>query len=96
MSFPILINQYINMKKKDTSNFEKKILRLEEISELLEAEDTKLENAITLFEEGIELSKECLTTLKNAELKITELKKKISSIDLDEKEHPKKKKGGDY
>jgi exodeoxyribonuclease VII small subunit len=83
------------MKKKDTSTFEKKILRLEEISNLLEAEDTQLEDAIALFEEGIELSRDCLTTLKNAELKITELKKKISSIDLDDREHPKKKKGGD-
>src|SRR3990172_7125896 len=59
------------MKKKETDNFEKKILRLEEISDLLESEDTQLEDAIKLFEEGIELSEDCLTTLKNAELKST-------------------------
>ena len=73
------------MKKKETDNFEKKILRLEEISDLLEAEGTQLEDAITLFEEGIELSKDCLTTLKNAELKITELKKKIDSVSIEGK-----------
>ena len=73
------------MKKKETDNFEKKILRLEEISDMLEAEDTQLEDAITLFEEGIELSKDCLTTLKNAELKITELKKKIDSVSIEGK-----------
>ena len=83
------------MKKKETDNFEKKILRLEEISDLLEAEDTQLEDALMLFEEGIELSKDCLTTLKNAELKITELKKKIDSISPEGIEQPKKKKGGD-
>lgn len=83
------------MKKKETDNFEKKILRLEEISDLLEAEDTQLEDAIALFEEGIELSQDCLTTLKNAELKITELKKKIDSISLEGKEPSKKNKGGD-
>jgi exodeoxyribonuclease VII small subunit len=83
------------MKKKDTNSFEKKILRLEEISELLEADETELEAAIKLFEEGIELSKDCLTTLKNAELKITELKKKIDSINPEGKES-KKKNDGDY
>jgi len=83
------------MKKKETDNFEKKILRLEEISDLLESEDTQLEDAIKLFEEGIELSEDCLTTLKNAELKITELKKKIDSTELANKEPSKKNKGGD-
>lgn len=83
------------MKKKDTGSFEKKILRLEEISDLLEAEETQLEDAINLFEEGIELSKDCLTTLKNAELKITELKKKIDSASHDSKSTLKKKNDGD-
>lgn len=83
------------MKKKETDNFEKKILRLEEISDLLESEDTQLEEAIKLFEEGIELSEDCLTTLKNAELKITELKKKIDSAEVDKKEIAKKNKGGE-
>jgi exodeoxyribonuclease VII small subunit len=79
------------MKKKETHSFEKKILRLEEISDLLEAEETELEDAIKLFEEGIELSKDCLTTLKNAELKITELKKKIDPISRENKESKKNK-----
>lgn len=68
------------MKKKDTLTFEKKILRLEEISNLLESEDTELEEALKLFEEGVELSKDCISTLKNAEVKITELKKKIEAV----------------
>lgn len=63
--------------------FEDNIIRLEEISNLLEDEETGLEKAIELFEEGINLSKICLSTLKNAELKITELKKKLDIIETD-------------
>ncbi|NWF88322.1 MAG: exodeoxyribonuclease VII small subunit [Ignavibacteriaceae bacterium] len=83
------------MKKKNTLSFEKKIMRLEEISDLLEAEDTQLEDAIKFFEEGIELSKECLISLKSAELKITELKKKIDSINISSKEAGRKNTGGE-
>ena len=67
-------------KKSDKTNFESKLNRLEEISSLLESENLGLEEAIALYEEGIELSKYCVTTLKNAELKITELKKKLDDI----------------
>lgn len=68
------------MSKKNNKGFEKSLLRLEEISNLLEGEDIDLEGAIKLYEEGINLSRECLTLLKNAELKITELKKKVEDI----------------
>jgi len=83
------------MKKKDINSFEKKISRLEEISSLLEAEDTQLEDAITLFEEGVELSKDCLTVLRNAELKITELKSKIDSTNHAGKKSSRKTNDGD-
>jgi len=83
------------MKKKDTNSFEKKLIRLEEISDLLEAENTQLEDAIKLFEEGIELSKDCLLSLKNVELKITELKKKIDSVSIEGKESSRRNKHGD-
>ncbi len=67
-------------KKANKETFEKKITRLEEISSLLESEDIGLEKAISLYEEGIELSKSCTTSLKQAELKITELKNKLDDI----------------
>jgi exodeoxyribonuclease VII small subunit len=64
------------MKKKLVNNsFEQNISRLEEISASLESDDVGLEEALQLYEEGINLSKTCLTTLKNAELKITEKRK---------------------
>ena len=67
-------------KKKLKSNFESNLTRLEEISNLLESSDIGLEEAISIFEEGIKLSKSCSKTLKKAELKITELTKELSDI----------------
>ena len=67
-------------KKKIKSNFETNLARLEEISNLLESQEIGLEEAISLFEEGVILSKSCATALKKAELKITELTKELSDI----------------
>ena len=67
-------------KKKSKSNFEENLARLEEISNLLESQEIGLEEAISIFEEGIKLSKLCASTLKKAELKITELTKELSNI----------------
>lgn len=73
-------------KKKIKSNFEMDLSRLDEISRILEEDDVELEEAISLFEEGVKLSKSCLKTLKDAELKITELKKELSKISQVEEE----------
>ena len=65
------------MAKKKESVFEDSINRLQQISELLEKEGVELEESIKLYEEGIELVKICNKTLKDAELKVTELKKQL-------------------
>jgi len=67
-------------KKKQQHNFEKDLSRLEEISELLENNEIGLEDSISLYEEGIKLSKSCLTTLKKAELKVTKLKNELTDL----------------
>ncbi len=67
-------------KKKQKHNFEKDLSRLEKISELLENNDIGLEDSISLYEEGINLSKSCLTSLKNAELKVTKLKNELTDL----------------
>lgn len=67
-------------KKKSEQSFEDKLARLEQLADLLESEDTGLDESISLFEEGIKLSKECLIALQEAELKIRELKKQISDF----------------
>jgi len=71
-------------KKKSKDNIEKDLIRLEEISRVLEEDNVELEKAMSLFEEGVKLSKSCLKTLKEAELKITELKSELGKIAQDE------------
>lgn len=71
-------------KSKKINSFEDEVARLQEISSLLENNDIGLEEAISLYEEGIKLSKNCINKLKEAELKITELKKELTEISSDE------------
>ena len=61
------------MNKKNEKNFENALERLEEIAQLLESEDTPLEDSIKLFEEGIELKEFCEEKLKSAKLKIDKI-----------------------
>jgi len=74
------------MKKKNINTFETELSRLQEISSLLDNDELELEKAISLYEEGIELSQSCLRTLKDAELKITEIKKKLEDIKSEDEE----------
>ena len=67
-------------KKKSKSTFEQDLIRLEEISRILEEDNVELEESISLFEEGVKLSKSCLKTLKEAELKITDLKSELGKL----------------
>ena len=68
------------MNKKKENNFESALKRLEEICDLLENEDTPLEDSIKLFEEGIELKEFCDEKLKSAKLKIDKIVKKNKSL----------------
>ena len=72
------------MNKKIENNFESALKRLEEISDLLENEDTPLEESIKLFEEGIELKEFCEDKLKSAKLKIDKIVKKNKSLSTTE------------
>ena len=55
-------------------DYEASLERLEEIVALLESHDTRLQDAMKLYEEGVALARSCMDRLKDAELKITELK----------------------
>jgi len=55
-------------------SFREKLARLESISDKLESEEMDIEEMIRLYEEGMKLSGECLRLLKEAELKINEIK----------------------
>jgi len=54
-------------------SFEEALGRLEKIVQTLEAGGLTLEEAIALFEEGMELAKTCNERLDAAELKISQL-----------------------
>lgn len=73
-------------KKKQKNTFEDSLSRLEEIGKVLDEGDMGLEDSIALFEEGVQLSKSCISALKKAELKITELKNDLSDISSGEDE----------
>ena len=68
------------MNKKNDDNFENALKRLEQISDLLENEDTSLEESIKLFEEGISLKEICEERLKSAKIKIDKIVKKNKSL----------------
>ena len=65
------------MSKKKETNFEESLNRLQEISDALEKGEVGLEESLKLYEEGIGLAKVCYTTLKDAELKVIDLKKQL-------------------
>ena len=68
------------MKKKIeiTGTFERSMKRLEEIVEKLESGSVPLDNAMELYEEGVNISKQCLEKLSQAELKLKKLSKDVN------------------
>lgn len=60
-------------KKTESPAFEPSLKRLEEIVRLLEEGSLSLEESLTLFEEGVGLSRKCLTILTTAERKVEQL-----------------------
>lgn len=67
---------------KETKDFENKLKRLEEIVASLEKQERPLEETVSLFQEGMKLSRDCRKTLAEVELSITRV------IGLDEEGNP--------
>jgi exodeoxyribonuclease VII small subunit len=65
----------VSDKTKPTPSFEDALARLESIVESMESGDVPLAELLARFEEGNALLKTCETRLKDAELKIEQLKK---------------------
>ena len=57
-------------------DFEKSLLRLEEVVQRLESPQLSLDDAMKLFEEGVQLSRECQKQLEEAEGRVEILLKK--------------------
>ncbi|ASV69051.1 exodeoxyribonuclease VII small subunit [Cytobacillus sp. FSL W7-1323] len=61
------------MAKEKTPTFEEAMEQLEQIVEKLEEGDVPLEEAISIYKNGMELSKLCHDKLKNVEEQLTEM-----------------------
>jgi|GEM_PF-443026 len=55
------------------SDFEQSLQKLEQIVKQMEQGDPSLEHALSQFEEGVKLTKQCQKALSQAELKIQQL-----------------------
>lgn len=64
--------------------FEEALLKLEEVVKKLEDKEVNLEDAIKLYNEGLELSKVCYEQLKQSEKLIVETKEE-ANIDNEER-----------
>ena len=53
--------------------FERAIKRLEEIVDLLENNETSLDDSVELFQEGVQLSRYCSKKLGNVENKVSKI-----------------------
>ena len=60
--------------QKKSNDFEKNLLRLEEISQKLSLEEISLEEASKLYEEGVALSTQCKKYIEEREMLIENLK----------------------
>ena len=63
------------MSEEKTESFEEKMNKLDAIVKELENDDVSLEKSLELYKKGVELSRECEKTLKDAELKVETLNK---------------------
>lgn len=60
-------------KKKKDNRFEDQLARLEEIVDRLEDESVGLEEALGLFENGMDLARNCRARLEEVEQRVTQL-----------------------
>ena len=65
------------MAKSKENNFENQMYRLKEIVETLEKDNIDIDKSLSLYQEGINLSKELKSTLSDFEEKIKKINKDI-------------------
>lgn len=70
----------MSKKLPEKPTFENALGELSKIVEQLESDDVSLDDAISLYEKGMKLSKICSSTLEDAELKIEQVNKHNSDL----------------
>jgi len=73
-------------KKKDSERFEDQLAQLENIVSRLEDESVGLEEALGLFENGMDLAKKCRGRLEEVEQRVSQLLEDETSEELEENE----------
>jgi exodeoxyribonuclease VII small subunit len=67
----------------DTPDFERALRELESLVERLERGDLPLEEALRIFERGVELTRHCQTSLKAAQQKVEILLKRSGQTGIE-------------
>ena len=70
----------MSAKKKTYKDFETALERLEEITGQLESGESKLEESLTLYSEGVEIAAFCSKALSETEKKVTILKERNKQL----------------
>lgn len=73
----------IMAKKDKTATFEQSMSTLESIVDQMEKGEMSLEESLAAFEKGVELTRHCQTSLKDAEQRVSVLVEKTSGDSLD-------------
>lgn len=78
----------------ESINFENSLTELEKIVETMEKGDLSLEDSLKYFEQGINLTRHCQESLKDAEQKVKILSEQsqnanLKKYEIDEQEKPK-------
>ncbi len=66
------------------NTFEKDLARLEEIVKLLETGNVALDESVSLYEEGLNLAKNCTDKLKTAKQKVIEIDEYLKEQTINE------------
>lgn len=67
-------------RKAHPHDFEKAMLRLQEIVAALDAPDLRLTDSVTLYQEGIELLEQCAQELSGVQKQLKELRRRSEGI----------------
>jgi exodeoxyribonuclease VII small subunit len=78
----------MSKKHEDEERFEDQLAKLEEIVAHLEDESVGLEEALGLFEGGMELAKRCRSRLEEVEQRVSQLLENEEAVDEIEDEEP--------
>ena len=70
----------LKQESRNKMTFEQNLNKLDKIKEELERADISLDDSINLFKESVELTKECIESLKDTEGKISVIKTELDKI----------------